>query len=290
MGKFANKIKAKKDEMLLKFAFSPIGRKMYFSDCDSEEEFYPSTYSLLLVCKHVNREASFYDIRSAIYKEAARKEKYSYRIDVENPWDIHLDEEAILDYKDVLVGFFGKTYIDELYTYIKYTNEMRRELYEYKGEIKNYSNETLKKILANLERYPEIKGVKVNEYHKEMIDIYRKELEYRRKNNVIISGASFDPEIHHCKHCMIPKAEWKKFLLSYDGDECKLLRDFWGEIVFFEVDSVIEKFIADHPDIKNPSKTLLELLNIAFDLGMLRGKQYEALIDHIEELFKGGVA
>lgn len=288
MGKLANKIKAKKDEMLLRFAFSPVGKKIYFRDCGSKKEFNPSTYSLWFMCKHVNREASFQDIRSAIYEEAARKEKYSYRIDIENPWDIHLDEVGILDYCEVLVGFFGEPYIDELYTHIKKINEVHMELHEYKGEIKNYSNEALKKILVNLERYPEIKGVKVNEYHKEMIDIFRRELEYRRKNNIIVSDVTFDPEIHHCKYCMIPKAKWKKSLLSYNGDECKLLRDFWDEIVFFEADSIIEKFVADHPDIKSPSKTLLELLDIAFDLGMLRGRQYKTIIDRIEELFKGG--
>ena len=80
----------------------------------------------------------------------------------------------------------------------------------------------------------------------------------------------------HCEYCMCPKDIWKKALVTYDGDECKLYASFLDLIGLDDLtpqqltNIAKQELPKEFPDITNINATVRELVDIVIDCGVIK--------------------
>jgi hypothetical protein len=80
---------------------------------------------------------------------------------------------------------------------------------------------------------------------------------------------------YHCEYCSCPKEIWKKCLMTYNGDECKLYDSFL-DLIDYEMNSeeltavAREELPKEFPDIVDLDATVAELVGIALECELIR--------------------
>lgn len=93
----------------------------------------------------------------------------------------------------------------------------------------------------------------------------------------------------HCTFCLCPVELWKKDLKSYDGEECRLLSDFFDLIWDFDTEKkpfsdkdILKRFRKDyaamHTDIKDLKVTIEEMIHIYRNEGYMPGNYVKPLL------------
>lgn len=141
------------------------------------DEFVPYTLSIKKLCEKTDKLQYFNQIRNRILRELVQDESLVdfVRFNANNLNDVYLDNDGVLMFSEILIGYFEEEIIKGLWMNIRNLNKFRKNEYDLQHMFDNFSIPDLLKLIKEAERYnPEEKNLKdakqtvINQAHAEL--------------------------------------------------------------------------------------------------------------------------
>lgn len=111
----------------------------------------PYTVSIYKLCDNAGKLDCFNQIRNRIFRELEEDEQMAgyVAISVEDFGDIYLSDEGVFMFSEILMGYFEKETIIDLWKYIRELNRRKKSAEDLQSEIHKLTTKSLKRLKAD---------------------------------------------------------------------------------------------------------------------------------------------